>query len=123
ETAELVVSNTISNFERIVDRNHTYTETPETYISTRFKWKATQGTRVRLMQSLDNGKTWQKAEATIDAEHGSAGISGLTPDTLYTFRLIVEHGPHAGPSNSVRFFSGKMDVKRFGVLGDGVSDD
>ncbi|HWK57634.1 MAG TPA: glycosyl hydrolase family 28-related protein [Parapedobacter sp.] len=123
ETAELLVSNTISNFKRIVDRNHTYTETPETYISTRFKWKATQGTRVRLMQSLDNGKTWQKAEATIDAEHGSAGISGLTPDTLYTFRLIVEHGPHAGPSNSVRFFSGKMDVKRFGVLGDGVSDD
>ncbi len=123
ETAELVVSNTISNFERVVDRKRTYVETLDTYTSTRFKWKATRGTCVKLMQSLDNGKTWEEAKAKIDTKNGSAGISGLTPDTLYTFRLVVENGPHAGPSNSVRFFSGKMDVKRFGASGNGVSDD
>ncbi|MGK6353341.1 glycosyl hydrolase family 28-related protein [Parapedobacter sp. DT-150] len=123
EIAELVVSNTITNFERVVNREPTYRETSDTYTSTRFNWKATAGTPVQLMQSLDNGKTWEKANAKIDATKGSAKISGLIPDTLYTFRLVVASGLHAGPSNNVRFFSGKMDVKRFGVSGDGVKDD
>ena len=59
--------------------------------------------------------------AKIDTKNSAAIISGLTPNKLYTFRLSV-NGEHRGFSNTVQFYSGKMDIKNFGVTADGKED-
>src|SRR5690606_19604386 len=42
---------------------------------------------------------------------------------LYTFKLLVNDGIHKGFSNLVQFYTGNMDIKAFGVNGDGKQDD
>jgi hypothetical protein len=75
------------------------------------------------MQSLDDGKTWARASATIDAKKSVASVSGLEPNKLHAFRLQIDSGDNKGSSNPVYFYSGKMDIKSFGVTGDGQHDD
>ncbi|MDP4291112.1 MAG: endopygalactorunase [Bacteroidota bacterium] len=123
ETATLTVTNSISDFERIVDRNLQYQETPDTYTKATFKWASgITASHLQLMQSLDDGKHWTPAKATIDTKSSTASVSGLQRDKLYTFSLLAKDGEHKGYSNRVRFFSGKMDVKTFGIVGDGKQD-
>ena len=74
------------------------------------------------MQSTDDGKTWIKSKAIVDGKKGIASISGLLPDKLYNFRLEVKDGIHKGMSNPVQFYSGKMDIKSFGVVADEITD-
>ncbi|HWA26585.1 MAG TPA: hypothetical protein VG734_13075, partial [Lacunisphaera sp.] len=120
--ATLTAVATISDFARVVDRSRRYRETPTTYTTVDFTWSHAGAAPVHLLHSLDEGKNWARMDAAIDAR-GSARVAGLAPDRLHCFRLEVEHGPQAGRSNVVRFYSGKRDIKGFGVTGDGQGDD
>jgi hypothetical protein len=124
EVATLSVVETISDFTRALDKRSPYRETPETYTSANFRWTAGNKTgAVKLQQSLDEGKTWSPVVAKMDQDNGGATISGLQPDQLYGFRLMVEAGEHRGASNPAWFYTGKRDIKSFGVAGDGIQDD
>jgi len=121
ETTLLIVTQHVSDFERIVDRSLQYKETPELYTTARFKW----GSRIqnaRILQSFDKGKNWTDAHVSIDAKTSEATVSGLKPNQLYTFKLSVKTGPNKGFSNTASFYSGKMDVKAFGINGNGTDD-
>src|SRR5687768_413843 len=123
ETAILTATQTIADFERVSDKNLQYKETPTTYTSVNFRWSSANTSGIHLMQSLDEGKTWKASKAIINAKNFTATISGLQPNILYTFRLSVREGTNKGFSNVVKFYSGKMDIKTFGVSGEGKEDD
>lgn len=122
--ATLTVTNLVSSFERVLDKDIQYKETPTMYTSVSFKWGINADIKnVAVMQSADNGKTWTTASATIDSKKAIAKVSGLLPKKSYAFKLNVKDGPNKGLSNELRFYSGKMDVKNFGVKGNGIADD
>lgn len=123
ETTTLLVTNTISDFERIAAKGFQYKESADTYTQANFKWSPLPATAtIQLMQSLDKGKTWTASATIFDLKKGVATVAGLTPKQLYTFRLTVKNGNHKGFSNSVYFYSGKMDIKDFGVTGEDNTD-
>jgi polygalacturonase len=124
EVATLTATTGISDFARVVEPTRRYRETATTYTVAKFTWNSAD-TRapVQVMQSLDEGKTWARAVAQVDAAHSTAIVLGLEPNRLYTFRLDVASGPNQGMSNSARFYSGKLDIKTTGVTGDGQGDD
>jgi polygalacturonase len=105
-TAKLRAVNTITDFERVLDKSLTYKETPSTYTKVSFKWSPSG--QVTLMHSLDKGKTWSPSPAKNT-------IEGLQPNKLHAFRLS-EKGK--GFSNTVYFYSGKMDIKQFDLKGE-----
>ncbi|MBT1696613.1 hypothetical protein KK083_07000 [Fulvivirgaceae bacterium PWU4] len=124
ETTTLKVMNTISDFERVVNREDTYNASPDSYTRASFRWTAADRTSgAQLMQSTDQGKSWSAAVASIDVQRSTATVSGLTPDKLYAFRLALKDGAGKGTSNTAYFYSGRMDLKSFGVSGDGAGDD
>ena len=123
ETATLAVVKTVSDFARVLEKSSPYRETPETYTSARFRWSSSGKTKVQLQQSLNMGKSWSPCPAKMDSENSTAAVSGLQPDKLYCFRLSVEDGEQRGFSNPAWFFTGKRDIKSFGVSGDGTQDD
>lgn len=124
ETATLKVTQTVSDFIRIVDRSLAYKETPSTYTSTSFKWPSIADAKIiQLQASLNEGKTWSTITASIDAKHRIAKVTSLKPNHLYHFRLLVKNGTHQGYSNPTQFITGKMDVKKFGVNADDQLDD
>ena len=124
ETATLTVVKTFSDFERVRDKSLHYKETPAAYTRVAFKWtRSDQNAKIQLMQSPDKGASWSLSSGTVDSESAAAVISGLEPDRLYTFRLNVTEGEHKGFSNPVYFYSGKRDIKSFGVSGDGKGED
>jgi polygalacturonase len=122
ETATLTVTPTISDFVRIVDTSLQFRETTTTYTTAQFTWSAIPAAAVQLMQSLDKGKTFVPARASIDLKKANATITGLKPNQLYTFRLLVKDGRYKGVSNNAQFYSGKLDIKTFGVTGDSSQD-
>lgn len=123
ETAILTVTNTISGFERIISKNLQYREDPENYTKVSFKFALSKmPVGISVMQSLDKGKTWSPSVASIDKKAGTAAVSDLKPNRFYTFRLLVKDGPHKGFSNTAGFYSGKLDVKSFGLKADGKGD-
>lgn len=123
ETAILTVTTAIADLERVVDKSLQYNELPDTYTKLQLKWSVIKNTSaIQLMQSTNNGKTWSRSPATIDAKKGIAMIAGLKPDQLYHFKLSVADGMHKGFSNSVQFYSGKKDVTSFGIIADGIAD-
>ncbi|WP_157986498.1 endopygalactorunase [Chitinophaga alhagiae] len=118
EVAVLTVTPQIADLERVTDQDLPYRETAGTYTTARFAWSPFKGAAgLELMQSLNGGKTWARTNAAIDLQHGTATISGLRPNRRYLFRLSVKSGAHKGFSNTARFYSGKMDIKTFGVKG------
>jgi polygalacturonase len=124
ELALLEVIETISDFTRVLDESSPYRETPETYTSASFRWTAGDKTAaVKLQQSLDEGKTWSSVTAKVNLVNCSATVSGLQPDRLYGFRLVIDDGDHRGASNPAWFYTGKRDIKSFGIAGDGIQDD
>jgi polygalacturonase len=125
ETAVLTATQTISDLERSPVKDLTYKETADTYTKTSFTWSPTKmPDAIQLLQSLDSGQSWSRcSQAHIDPRAGTANISALIPGKMYSFRLYAAGGAHRGYSNTVYFYSGKMDVKRFGVTGDGTTDE
>ncbi|MES2278987.1 MAG: glycosyl hydrolase family 28-related protein [Bacteroidota bacterium] len=122
EAVVLTATGTISDLERIAYTSPQYQETASTYTTANFKWGAGVGGAVQLMQSLDKGKTWSVSAAKVDAGASTAMVTGLKPHQLYTFKLNVKDGAHKGLSNTVSYYSGKVDVKSFGAAGNGVDD-
>ncbi|SMC70733.1 glycosyl hydrolase family 28-related protein [Pedobacter africanus] len=124
ETTVLTVTNALSNFERVIAKNFQYKEDTETYTKLNFKFALSEvPAGIQLMQSLDRGKSWAPSAATIDKKKGTAAVSRLKPHQFYTFRLLIKGGMHKGFSNTVSFYSGKLDVKSFGAGADGKKDD
>jgi polygalacturonase len=122
ETATLTVTPNISDFERVIDRGLHYKETATTYTTVNFKWPLVNATGVKLEQSFDDSKTWHTSKVVMNEKTSTASVSGLQPNKLYTFRLSVKNGTHKGFSNVVQFYSGKMDIRNFGVTEDGKED-
>jgi polygalacturonase len=123
ESATLTTSNTITSFERVIAKGAAFSDAPGTYTSLQFTWHAGNPTTgIQLMESTDQGKNWKPSKATIDARKGQATLAGLTINQLYSFRLQVKDGVHKGLSNTVRFYSGKMDIKNFGASGEDNQD-
>jgi hypothetical protein len=120
KTAVLTATPTIADFERIPVKGLVYKETSDTYTKVRFTWSPTKtNDAIQLMQSTDSGRTWSRAtHINLDTRTGTATLSALILDKMYSFRLYVPGGAHKGYSNMVHFYSGKMDVKRFGITGD-----
>lgn len=124
ETATLTATRTISDFARVLDKRLQYTESPTAHTTVNFEWGSNRdASSIQLMQSVDKGKSWSRSAAIIDPKSASASLSGLTLNQLYTFRLSVKNGEHKGLSNPVTFYSGKLDIKSFGVTGAGNDDD
>jgi polygalacturonase len=124
ETATLNIVKTISDFRRVANSKSPYRETPDLFTSARFQWTSGNNqAEVRLEQSLDEGKTWSRADALVDLSNSSVTVSGLKPNTLHAFRLVVAGGGEKGFSNVAYFYSGKWDIKSFGVSGAGTADD
>ncbi|HET6996322.1 MAG TPA: endopygalactorunase [Chitinophagaceae bacterium] len=123
ETAELTITPTIADLERLVDKSLTYKETSDTYAGATLRWSAIKNSpAIQLLQSTDEGKTWHGVPATVDIKKGTARLSGLAPGKLYSFRLSVASGGYKGLSNIVYFFSGKKDIKSFGIVADSSID-
>ena len=120
ETAELTVTRAIADLERVAERTLHY---KDTYTKVTLKWSAfTNASGIQLMQSTNEGKTWSRLPAVIDAKNATATISGLAADKLYHFKLLVAVGEHKGFSNTIQFYSGKKDIKSFGVVADSTTD-
>lgn len=123
EIATLTATRTISDFERVLKKDIQYKESSLTYANATFKWGTTKKTsHIQLMQSLDEGKSWVKASAHIDHKKSTATVSNLVANKLYAFRLLITEGTNKDTSNSAYFYSGKMDIKDFGVAADGKDD-
>jgi polygalacturonase len=122
ETATLAVTPTVSDFTRTADTSFAFTPSRTNFTSAHFTWSAVAATTVQLMQSLDSGKTFLPARAEIDLKKATATITGLQPNRLYTFRLLVKEGTHKGYSNTARYYSGLLDIKHFDVNGDSTKD-
>ncbi|HEY8893640.1 MAG TPA: endopygalactorunase [Niastella sp.] len=113
ETATLHAVQTITDLIR-TDAN--------SYTSVHLTWSPVAARSITLLQSLDSGKSYQPAQADIDIKNASANITNLQPNKLYRFRLQVNDGLHKGVSNSTRHYSGKLDIKLFGITGDSSQD-
>ncbi|WP_211218116.1 endopygalactorunase [Niabella aurantiaca] len=114
---------TISDLHRVPDTAGIYTEKNGLYTRVLLKWAPVAASGVRVQQSSDSGKTWHPVKATVDVAGGTASISGIRPGNHYAFRIQATGGGASGVSNSVAFYSGKTDIKDFGVSGNGEEDD
>ena len=124
ETTVLTVSNTIADFERALNKALFYRDAPERYTKVNFTWGLNSSIHnLSLMQSTDNGKTWKTAATALHQKKTSISVAGLQPNKMYHFKLMVKGGLHNGSSNVLKYYSGKLDVKSFGVKGDGKQDD
>ncbi|MDB5226650.1 MAG: Endopygalactorunase [Bacteroidota bacterium] len=122
ETAVLIVTSAISDFERIMNKSLTYKESVSTFTTANFKWSKTTKNVTHILQSLNEGRNWTVSPAAIDRKSSTASVSGLVPGKRYTFRLLVQDGSSKEYSNPVIFYSGKMDIKNFGVSGEDNAD-
>lgn len=120
-TVTLQATGNITDFERELDRSLVYKETPSTYTKVSFKWSpVSNASGITLLLSLDKGKTWSASPLKIHPKNSKVTVENLQANKLYTFRLAVKNG---GFSNTIQFYSGKMDIKQFGVKGTDNEDD
>jgi polygalacturonase len=122
EEVTLKASHTITDFERVINKDLQYKETADTYTQVIFKWSAANVAHAQLMQSSDKGNTWKPSTTKINVQASTAIVSGLAANQLYAFKLVVADGENKGSSNTAWFYSGKMEVKSFGVNADGNED-
>ncbi|MGN7493703.1 fibronectin type III domain-containing protein [Paenibacillus sp. SAF-054] len=88
----------------------TFTDKARTSRTVSFEWTAASGSNaMKIEQKLKGAGTWGEAFAgNIDANATSATVTGLTPNTEYEFRLVVDGGVNAGSSNEITV---KTDVE------------
>lgn len=123
ENATLAVVSTISDFERIIDRTMQYKEDAASFTTAHFRWTpAPASSVIQIMQSEDEGKTWKITSPTIDNKKGMATITGLPSHKQLHFRLATKQSGNGTYSNTAWFYSGKMDIKDFGVSGEDNTD-
>ncbi|WP_282936535.1 S-layer homology domain-containing protein [Paenibacillus sp. RC67] len=120
----LTVVNTISNFNRILDKSLTYKESSDTYTKAKFNWSAAKNaSSIKLMQSMDKGATWTESSTAVSVQSEQVEVANLTPNTEYYFKLVVTDGENKGDSNTAKFYTGKFNAKLMGAKGDGKADD
>jgi uncharacterized repeat protein (TIGR02543 family) len=69
-----------------------------------FTWSAAIGaSSIKIQQSTDEGSTWADATTyeTLFSDATTAVVIGLTKNTAYQFKLVVDGGTTAGESNSI----------------------
>ncbi|MFD0676719.1 MULTISPECIES: S-layer homology domain-containing protein [unclassified Paenibacillus] len=116
--------NTISNFNRILDKSLTYKESSDTYTKAKFNWGAAKNAAsIKLMQSTDKGVTWTESNAAVSAQSEVVEVANLTPNTEYYFKLAIAGGENNGDSNLAKFYTGKFNAKLMGAKGDGKADE
>ncbi|NLR66386.1 endopygalactorunase [Chitinophaga varians] len=118
ETTSLWVTNNISDFKRVLIKDKPYHEHSNDYTQTQFRWTPHGAAKVSMELSTDTGRRWSAAKATIDAEHGTATVTGLRKDRLYHFRLVFK----GGGSNIAGYYTGLLDIKHFGVQSSDTTD-
>lgn len=119
----LAAVRTVADFTRQTMRMPAYHETADNYTTVSFRWTpVSNASRVILLQSTNKGKKWTSATSVISPDAEFVTIENLKPNTLYTFKLIVKGGEKEGESNTAWYYSGKLDVKQFGVIADGDQD-
>jgi polygalacturonase len=124
ESTILTVSNQISSLTRVAAQDLPYQDMPDRYTKLDLNWgKNPNIKQVAVLESINQGKTWKISRAMIDLQEARASISGLQKDQSYLFKLLVKDGPNRGFSNEISFHSGKIDIKSFGLSGDGQRDD
>jgi len=122
--AILKVKPTIADFVRVVDQNIQYHETADTYTKATFRWSAIVAPAdIQLVQSVDKGKSWKaSATAKLNNQNSTVTVTVLKPDLEYAFKLKVQNGNYKGESNIAKFYSGKLDIKKYNVNADGNED-
>lgn len=124
ESFELEAVKGIVDFRRLADTSLSYIEKEDTYTRLNFKWTSEKlPERIVIQQSSDQGKTWSAGAAVFSKDMQNAKLWGLKPNQQYLFRLLIPSGENRGFSNTVSFYSGKLDVRRFGVKGNGSQDE
>ncbi|MGN7785423.1 endopygalactorunase [Niabella sp. 22666] len=121
--ALVTVTQAISDLQRIPDSSTYQADMPDRYSYTTLKWPRVSASSIIIQQSTNGGKSWTTSDASVDMINGIGQIKGLQTGRLYKFRILVSGGKHQGASNVVSFFSGKPDIKQFGVSGKGDTDD
>ncbi|MDR2037857.1 MAG: endopygalactorunase [Bacteroidales bacterium] len=123
ETAILTAGKTVADFRRNVIKMPTYQD-DQLYTQATFLWTpVSDASEITLLQSTDGGKQWIPVNTRIAPGSGEITIDRLDPDKLYLFKLDIKSGNSKGRSNTAYFYSGKWDVRKFGVRGDGETDD
>ncbi len=115
--ARMTAVSTVADFSRLYN--------PETDDETRavFRWTpVTEASQINLLRSADKGRTWQTLLSGISPAAASVSVEKLQPNLLYAFKLEVKGGENQGESNPAWFYSGKLDVREFGVVADGNHD-
>ncbi|MCI2000550.1 MAG: S-layer homology domain-containing protein [Clostridia bacterium] len=106
ETA-LAITSTVTASNVITD----LASTSRTGTEVNLTWsKATNATSLKIQQSTDGGKTWSDSTTsnTLTGDSTIAGVTGLSPNKTYKFKLIVTGGDNAGTSNIASV--GKSDI-------------
>jgi hypothetical protein len=119
--ATVRVVNTVTDLRRELPNMVTYKEDPALFNEVKLNWTTPSG-KIALLQSTDKGKSWSKVKNAV-MNVNSAKISGLEPNKLHIFKIIVTGGINNGESNLIHFNTGKFDIKSFGVKGNGIVDD
>ncbi|NOV01022.1 S-layer homology domain-containing protein [Paenibacillus planticolens] len=123
-SVSLQAVNTISNFNRVLDKSLTYKETAEAYTKAKFTWSAAKNaTSIKLMESTNKGVTWAEIQTAISIQGNEVEVANLTPDSEYYFKLVVNGGENSGDSNVAKFYTGKFNAKLLGAKGNGTADD
>lgn len=122
-TATLIALSTITDFSRSLLQSVDYKkEQDSTWVF--FHWTPIKSAApIILLASTDQGDSWEELPCEIMPDEGQVIISHLHPNRLYCFKLHVKEGLHKGYSNISWFFTGQLNVKDYGIKGDGVSDE
>ncbi len=141
ETASLTVKNTVADLKRmpydpalaapsyryenggVTGLSYLdYSAMGELYTSAYLSWtKASDASTVKLYTAkgtVGNGGvvtpgSWDSG--TVIDNSGSYTVTGLDADAYYQFKLEVAGGAHAGESNTIEHYSGKLDATKFGL--------
>ena len=122
-TATVRAVNTVTDFRREMPVQFTLREDANLYLKPELRWTPPVGaSSVTVMASADNGRTWEVLKK-LRPGTGMYVPEHLQADRQYRFKLITEGGLYAGESNPAEHYTGRMNVKTFGVQGDGLTDD
>ena len=116
----LKVIDSVSSFARIIDRSLIYKETEDTFNRPMFSWQQPKNaTSVKIMMSENKGGSWKDITKSCTFKTiNQIQTASLAPDKEYWFKLAVSGGRNAGESNIAKFYSGKLDAKKFGITTD-----
>lgn len=123
ENATLNAVGFLSDFQRIPLQALHFKEQPQTYTQVDFKWNTQPETgKIKILQSIDLGKTWKLSTALVNIKNNTAHISGLRPNQQYRFKLQSSNRQGTLFSNEAKFYSGKTDIREFGIRADEQQD-